>query len=136
VFAAAERGRSYVTLQVYAAPTDEAQRHLERLQGRIRDATGCATTAGFGPRYLHSTGQLHKGGAPIGVFIQLLHDGERDLPIPGNDYGFRTLRNAQALGDAASLRQRGRPVARIGFGDLDEVDAAIDRALSLDTERV
>jgi hypothetical protein len=136
VLAAAKAGRSYVALQVYTAPTDEAQRRLERLQGRIRDATHCATTAGFGPRYLHSTGQLHKGGAPIGVFVQLVHELEHDLEIPGRSFGFLTLRDAQALGDAAALRSRNLPVARIGFSDLDEVEAAIDRALSLDTERV
>jgi transaldolase / glucose-6-phosphate isomerase len=136
VLAAAKRGRSYVTLQVYTAPTDEAQRRLEKLQGRIRDATGCATAAGFGPRYLHSTGQLHKGGPPEGVFVQLLHDVEHDLHIPGRPYGFLTLRDAQALGDTAALRSRNLPVARRGFADLDEVEAAIERALSLDTERV
>jgi transaldolase/glucose-6-phosphate isomerase len=136
VLAAASAGRSYIALQVYAAPTDEAQRRLERLQGRIRDATRCATTAGFGPRYLHSTGQLHKGGAPIGVFVQLVHDVEQDLDIPGRSFGFLTLRDAQALGDAAALRSRNLPVARMGFADLDDVEAAIDRALSLDTERV
>ncbi len=136
VLAAAKSGRSYVVLQAYMAPTDEAQRRLERLQGRIRDATHCATTAGFGPRYLHSTGQLHKGGAPIGVFVQLVHEHEHDLEIPGRPFGFLTLRDAQALGDAAALRSRNLPVARIGFSDLGEVEAAIDRALSRDTERV
>jgi hypothetical protein len=136
VLAAAKAGRSYVALQAYMAPTDEAQRRLERLQGRIRDATRCATTAGFGPRYLHSTGQLHKGGAPIGVFVQLVHELDHELEIPGRPFGFLTLRDAQALGDAAALRSRNLPLARLVFSDLDEVEAAIDRALSLDTERV
>ena len=122
----AERGRSYVCLQAFVAPTPERQALLERLQGRLRDALGCAVTAGFGPRYLHSTGQYHKGGPPTGVFVQLLAGEQDDEEIPGRAFGFRTLRDAQALGDAGALRGRGLPVARI---PLAACEAAIERAL-------
>jgi len=122
----AERGRSYVCLQAFVAPTTERQAKLDRLQSRLRDALGCAVTAGFGPRYLHSTGQYHKGGPPNGVFVQLLAGEQDDEAIPGRAFGFRTLRDAQALGDAGALRGRGLPLARIS---LAAADAAIERAL-------
>jgi len=122
----AERGRSYVCLQAFVEPTPERQAKLERLQARVRDALGCAVTAGFGPRYLHSTGQYHKGGPPNGVFVQLLAGEQDDEAIPGRPFGFRTLRDAQALGDAGALRGRGLPLARIS---LAAGEAAIERAL-------
>jgi transaldolase/glucose-6-phosphate isomerase len=78
----------------------------------IRDRRVVATTLGFGPRFLHSTGQLHKGGPDTGVFLQLTADPERDLPIPGWSESFGTLIAAQALGDLRSLQARGRRVVR------------------------
>ncbi len=75
--------------------------------------TGCVVTLGLGPRYLHSTGQLHKGGAPIGRFIQVVDDVGKELPIPGRKFGFGRLIAAQAAGDYEALKERGRPVARI-----------------------
>jgi hypothetical protein len=122
----AERGRSYVCLQAFVAPTPERQALLAHLQGRLRDGLGCAVTAGFGPRYLHSTGQYHKGGPPTGIFVQLLASEQDDEAIPGRAFGFRTLRDAQALGDAGALRRRGLPVARIPMA---ACEAAIERAL-------
>jgi transaldolase / glucose-6-phosphate isomerase len=81
-----------------------------------------ATTTGFGPRYLHSTGQLHKGGPNDGVFIQVVDAGRSaDVPIPGRPYTFGTLIDAQALGDLRSLRGRGRRVARVTLEQLIEV---------------
>jgi hypothetical protein len=133
VLGAAERGRSYVALQAFVEPDEEAAALLGRLQGRLRDALGCAVTAGFGPRYLHSTGQLHKGGAPVGVFIQLLAGEQDELEIPGRPFGFRTLRDAQALGDAGALRKRGLPLARLPLAD---AESAIDQALSREREAV
>ncbi len=115
--AAAERGRSYVAIQADVTPTPETEAALQRLRGEIRDRLGVATSMGFGPRYLHSTGQLHKGGPPTGVFLQVLADEPDDLPIPGRTYGFRTLIDAQAAGDAAALRAAGRPVARVRLRD-------------------
>ena len=76
-------------------------------------ATGKATTLGFGPRFLHSTGQLHKGGANNGVFLQITQDDGSDLAIPGEDYSFSILAQAQAQGDLEALQSRDRRVLRI-----------------------
>jgi len=83
-----------------------------------------ATTFGYGPRYLHSTGQLHKGGPPTGAFLQIVDETPPfDLAIPGKPYSFGTLLAAQALGDLQSLRRRHRRVARITLAQLEEVAA-------------
>ena len=112
----------YVAILAYLDRTSETEDAIERVRLAIRDRYKVATTTGFGPRFLHSTGQLHKGGANNGVFIQVV-DAERsvDLPIPGQPYTFGTLIDAQALGDLRSLRARGRRVARVTFDRLMEV---------------
>ena len=92
----------------------------------VAEAMEIAVTLELGPRYLHSTGQYHKGGPPNGVFVQLLAGEQDDEEIPGRAFGFRTLRDAQALGDAGALRGRGLPLARIS---LAACEAAIERAL-------
>ena len=71
------------------------------------------TTFGYGPRFLHSTGQFHKGGPPTGRFLQLLHDGPEDVQIPGRPFTFTTLKNAQAIGDFKTLRDLGLPAERL-----------------------
>ena len=86
---------------------------------RLRDRLRVATTVGFGPRYLHSTGQLHKGGPNSGVFIQLVEPPKEDLAIPGQSYSFGTLLAAQAIGDLESLRAHDRRVARVRPADLE-----------------
>ena len=88
---------------------------------KLRDRLRVATTLGFGPRFLHSTGQLHKGGPATGVFIQVVDEPSLDLAIPGKPYTFRTLRDAQSAGDLQALRARGRRVARVRLSDLEEV---------------
>jgi hypothetical protein len=112
----------YVAILAYLDRTSETEHQVERARVAIRDRYRVATTTGFGPRFLHSTGQLHKGGANNGVFIQIT-DGARseDLPIPGQPYTFGTLIDAQALGDLRSLRNRGRRVARVRLDQLMEV---------------
>jgi transaldolase / glucose-6-phosphate isomerase len=112
----------YVAILAYLDRTSETEDAIERVRVAIRDRYRVATTTGFGPRFLHSTGQLHKGGANNGVFVQAV-DAERshDLPIPGEPYTFGTLIDAQALGDLRSLRARGRRVARVTFDQLMEV---------------
>ena len=80
---------------------------------QARAATGCVVTHGYGPRYLHSTGQLHKGGPPKGLFLQVVDDTGEELAIPGQQFGFGRLIRAQAAGDYAALKERGLPVARI-----------------------
>jgi hypothetical protein len=109
------RPGDYVAIQAFVDPAEEAR--LEPLVARARE-TGCVVTFGLGPRYLHSTGQLHKGGAPIGCFLQVVDDTGDELPIPGRKFGFGRLIHAQAAGDYAALKERGRPVARIRLEDL------------------
>jgi hypothetical protein len=100
----------YVAVLAFIDPGDETR--LEPLVARARE-TGCVVTVGLGPRYLHSTGQLHKGGPNTGIFIQVVDDLGEDLPIPGRDFGFRRLIAAQAAGDLEALQERGRRVARV-----------------------
>ena len=112
----------YVAILAYLDRTSETEDAIERARLAIRDRYRVATTTGFGPRFLHSTGQLHKGGANNGVFIQLVDEGRSvDLPIPGQPSTFGTLIDAQALGDLRSLRRRGRRVARVTLDRLMEV---------------
>jgi transaldolase / glucose-6-phosphate isomerase len=103
----------YVAILGFFAPSEEADAAVAELRTAIRDARRATTTFGYGPRYLHSTGQLHKGGPPTGLFIELVHDGEEDVPIPGAGYGFRHLKNAQAIGDLLTIRDHGRPAVQI-----------------------
>jgi transaldolase/glucose-6-phosphate isomerase len=105
----------YVCIQAFVDPAREAE--LGPLLDRARE-TGCVVTHGLGPRYLHSTGQLHKGGPPEGRFIQVVDDTGHEVAIPGRPFGFARLIRAQADGDFASLRERGRPIVRV---NLEEV---------------
>ncbi|MCU1379296.1 MAG: glucose-6-phosphate isomerase [Acidimicrobiales bacterium] len=111
----------YFVLQAFVDPGDEALlAELERVRHVVRDRRAVATTVGIGPRYLHSTGQLHKGGPPTGVFMQLVGDDPVDVPIPGRPYGFSTLKQAQAAGDLLSLRARGLRAGRVHIDELRE----------------
>ena len=112
LFAQAQPG-DYVCIQAFVDPTDANEEKVLALAARARDATGCVVTHGFGPRYLHSTGQLHKGGPPSGLFLQVVGDTGDELAIPGQPFGFGKLIRAQAAGDFASLEERGRRVARV-----------------------
>jgi hypothetical protein len=103
----------YVAILGYVTPSDEFDKAVEELRVRIRDRTKATTTFGYGPRYLHSTGQYHKGGPPNGVFLQLYAKAEEDLEIPEAGYSFEHLKDAQALGDAQTLREHGLGVVRI-----------------------
>ncbi|MGH2462848.1 MAG: hypothetical protein ACRDFZ_04370 [Candidatus Limnocylindria bacterium] len=103
----------YFAILAYVPPDPPVKAALERIRASVRDALGAATTAGIGPRYLHSTGQLHKGGPDSGVYLMLTADPMRDLPIPGRVETFGTLIAAQAAGDLAALQGRGRRVLRL-----------------------
>ena len=103
----------YVAIMGYVEPTDGFDDAMTELRTTIRDARRTATTYGYGPRFLHSTGQLHKGGPPTGVFLQLVHDGDDDVEIPGAGYTFGTLKNAQATGDLQTLRTHDLPAERV-----------------------
>ncbi|MFC2158483.1 hypothetical protein ACFLT9_11660 [Acidobacteriota bacterium] len=106
----------YVALQVFLAPNDRTDELLLSLRQKIRQRTGLATTVGYGPRFLHSTGQLHKGGPDEGVFIQIVDQPQRDIPVPGSDYTFTQMVAAQAYGDYSALKKSGRKVVRFDLG--------------------
>jgi len=113
---------AYVALQAYVAQTPETERALAELRARIRDRFRIATTVGYGPRFLHSTGQLHKGDGGRGLFVQLVSNSGRDIPIPDrageeeSSMSFQVLKQAQALGDGRALRDGGRRVLRFDLG--------------------
>ena len=111
---------SYVAVQAYLPSTPTTDPALRALQETIRDATGLATTLGYGPRFLHSTGQLHKGGPPNGLFLQLVDTSAANLSVPETDYTFDTLIAAQATGDYQALQEADRTVLRVRVapGDL------------------
>jgi transaldolase / glucose-6-phosphate isomerase len=110
------REGDYIAVQAFVDPAEEDR--LLRLVDRVRNETSCVVTFGLGPRYLHSTGQLHKGGAPIGCFLQVVDETGPELPIPGKPFGFGRLIQAQAAGDYAALKERGRSVARVQIEEI------------------
>jgi glucose-6-phosphate isomerase len=103
----------YLAIMAYLPPTPENDRRLAAIRLRLRDRLKVATTLGYGPRFLHSTGQFHKGGPPTGHFLQISEPLKEDLPIPGGSFSFGQLEAAQAEGDLLALRARGRPAIRI-----------------------
>jgi transaldolase/glucose-6-phosphate isomerase len=105
----------YVSIQAFIDPAREGE--LDPLVLRARES-GCVVTKGLGPRYLHSTGQLHKGGPNTVLALQVVDDFGEELEIPGRDFGFRTLIAAQAAGDLEALKERGRKVCRVRLEDL------------------
>lgn len=124
----------YVAFLNYIEELPEIDRQLQEIRTAVRDRTKCATTLGYGPRFLHSTGQLHKGGPNTGVFFQIQSTDKCDFPVPGEPYTFSILKQAQALGDYRALTSRGRRVVRIDLGDnpptsLDHLQEVILNAL-------
>jgi transaldolase / glucose-6-phosphate isomerase len=122
---------SYLAVMGYVEPARDFDAAVSELRQVVRDATQSATTFGYGPRFLHSTGQLHKGGPPTGRFLQLVHDSGPDVDIPEADHGFTRLKHAQAIGDLETLRAHDLPAARVTL-EGDDPAAAL-RAL---TERL
>jgi hypothetical protein len=103
----------YVAIMGYLPYSSELDEAVSELRAVVRAATGAAVTFGYGPRFLHSTGQLHKGGPPTGRFLQLVNDPSTDLGIPGASYTFGTLIAAQSAGDLQTLRDHGLPAERV-----------------------
>ena len=126
---ARRKPNAYLALQAFIAPSEAASAALDRIRALLRDATHCATTAGYGPRFLHSTGQLHKGGAPIGWFLQLTSDHPVDRLIPGWPYTFGRLIDAQAEGDFAAIEAHDLPILRVHLADPEHGLAALETAL-------
>ncbi|HEU4932963.1 MAG TPA: hypothetical protein VFT48_12860, partial [Pyrinomonadaceae bacterium] len=107
----------YMAFLNYIEESSETDRQFQDLREQLRDATQCAVTIGYGPRFLHSTGQLHKGGPDTGVFFQIIANDQVDFAIPGEPYTFTILKQAQALGDFRALVKRDRRVIGIDLGD-------------------
>ncbi len=126
--ASVKRG-DYVAITQYIEETPAHDAVLQSMRTAIRDHFKVATTTGYGPRFLHSTGQLHKGGPATGVFIQLTCDDAADIPIPGEKYGFSALKEAQSRGDFESLASRKRRAIRVHLGK--DVAAGLDRLKAL-----
>jgi len=110
---------SYVAIMGYLEPSAEFDAATAELRRTIRKATLATTTFGYGPRFLHSTGQFHKGGPRTGRFLQLVHDGPEDVEIPGKPFTFTTLKNAQAIGDLETLRELSLPAERVRLTGTD-----------------
>jgi glucose-6-phosphate isomerase/transaldolase/glucose-6-phosphate isomerase len=115
----------YLALVAYVPASGKVDERLTAIRKSVRDGTKLATTFGYGPRFLHSTGQLHKGGPNTGVFVQIVSRPTIDLAIPGQSYGFATLIAAQALGDLEALETHGRRVVRLDLGN--DVAGGLDR---------
>jgi glucose-6-phosphate isomerase len=115
------RPGDYVALLAYLPPTPEVQAELQKLRAAWGRATGCATTLGIGPRYLHSTGQLHKGGPNTGLFLVITTEADDDLEIPEMAWTFGELHRAQARGDVRALLARGRRVAHVHLSSVAEL---------------
>ncbi len=111
----------YFCIQAYVEMSRDHEAVLSQMRDLVRDRKHVATCLGFGPRFLHSTGQLHKGGPPTGVFLQITCDDGTDLPVPGRSYSFGVVKAAQASGDMTVLSERGRRVLRAHIeGNLTE----------------
>jgi transaldolase/glucose-6-phosphate isomerase len=110
------RPGAYFATMAYTARTPGSEAAISAIRAAVRDSTQIATTAGYGPRFLHSTGQLHKGGPKTGLFLQVVQQDARDVPIPGQPFTFSILKQAQSLGDLQSLSSRKLPVLRVTLG--------------------
>jgi hypothetical protein len=114
----------YVALTEYFLETPERDERIASIRKTIGSELHVATTTGYGPRFLHSTGQLHKGGPPTGVYMQLTGGGGQDVPIPSEKVGFGVLVRAQAIGDLQSLASRKRRAISVNLGD--DIEAGLD----------
>lgn len=128
-FLSQAREGDYLALLPYLESSSAHKASIQALRLHLRDGMRLATTVGYGPRYLHSTGQLHKGGPAQGLFILITADDQQDRPIPGEPYTFGILKQAQALGDYEALRAKGRPVIR--FHLTARIPAGLDQMTNL-----
>jgi len=119
----------YIALLDYLQETSRHEDLIQTLRTHLREALRVATTTGYGPRFLHSTGQLHKGGADSGVFIQITAEDAADVPLPGEPFTFGILKQAQALGDFQSLASRHRRAIRVHLGM--DVPSGLQRLLEI-----
>ncbi|MHB1000567.1 MAG: hypothetical protein ACYC27_15110 [Armatimonadota bacterium] len=120
---------NYFALMAFIRMSPKIDGIFQCMRGHIRDAFDAATTLGYGPRFLHSTGQLHKGGPNTGIFIQFTADDVQDVPIPGQQFGFSVLKQAQAMGDAIALQSKGCRLIRIHLGA--DIEGNLNKVLDL-----
>ena len=123
------RPGDYFAINAFIEQNDRHQEILQKMRHGVRDRRRIATTLGYGPRFLHSTGQLHKGGPNTGVFLEITSDDAEDLPITGQKITFGVLKQAQALGDYAVLAERDRRIIRVHLGR--DVPAGLERLSAL-----
>ena len=134
-FLSQARPGDYLAILPYLELSSAHKAAVQTFRLQLRDGLHLATTVGYGPRYLHSTGQLHKGGPSSGLFILITADDKQDEPVPGEPFTFSVLKQAQALGDFEALRSRGRPVIRFHLGrniqaGLDHVSSFVKTAVA------
>ncbi|MDQ7784496.1 MAG: bifunctional transaldolase/phosoglucose isomerase [Desulfomonilaceae bacterium] len=122
------RNGDYVALNAFVSNTVENRAVLQAMRVVLRAEFKTPITVGFGPRYLHSTGQIHKGGAQTGRYIMITADDPEDVPIPGEPYSFGVLKTAQALGDLEALTNKGRPVLRVHLGNESDLEKLLTAA--------
>ncbi len=115
-FLAQAHSGDYLALMAYITENPANDKALQDIRSMLQDHLHIPTTLGYGPRFLHSTGQFHKGGPNTGLFLQLTADDIEDVPIPGAPYTFGIFKRAEALGDLEALRKHGRRVGRIHLG--------------------
>jgi transaldolase/glucose-6-phosphate isomerase len=130
MFLNVKRDNDYVAIMAYLPYDEEMNDCLEDIRTGIRKISGLPVTLGYGPRFLHSTGQLHKGGGNNGLFIQITHRIIEDIEVPGEAHSFGTLITAQAAGDYEALKDAGRRVCRLNIkGDIAESLEAILKSI-------
>ncbi|MBD3413697.1 MAG: hypothetical protein GF421_04600 [Candidatus Aminicenantes bacterium] len=112
----AQKG-DYAAIQAYLAPSQKVKKKIQDIRAILIDKAGISTTMGYGPRYLHSTGQLHKGGPNKGLFLQIVDSPQTDIRVPGKNYSFQNIIKAQSLGDFQALKQKSRRVLRVDLKD-------------------
>ena len=115
----------YLAVTAYVQPTERSQQAFDDIRKAVRDSRAVATTLGYGPRFLHSTGQLHKGGPPRGTFLQVTDSSSPDVAIPGKAFTFGQFKRAQGIGDFESLVSHVRPVVRVHLGTY--IDAGLNQ---------
>lgn len=125
-FLSQARAGDYVAINAYLPRNPEMTMALQRMRVAIREKTKCAVTAGFGPRFQHSTGQFHKGGPNTGLFIQVISDAKKDMEIPEEGMTYGTLIRAQALGDYETLNARQRRTVRVHLKSPTEIDKLVN----------
>jgi transaldolase/glucose-6-phosphate isomerase len=124
----------YFAVLAYIQMNEEHEARLQEIRHAVRDAKQVATCLGFGPRFLHSTGQAYKGGPNDGVFLQITCDDIQDLPVPGASYTFGVVKAAQARGDFQVLADRGRRALRVHLGK--DVEVGLSEMLDIIADAV